>query len=124
MQLSTEAIIGIVALVLALPPALIIIWRWIRRSRIIQRASALSDAEMQLLPTRSWHALQSLPSYPSFLGAPERRHSEDQLDEFYYVAAMYKGSRSQHPEASSNMQQEADGRRKWGWGRWSKRPNC
>ncbi|TQV98206.1 hypothetical protein IF1G_02286 [Cordyceps javanica] len=45
MQLSTEAIIGIVALVLALPPALIIIWRWIRRSRIIQRASALSDAE-------------------------------------------------------------------------------
>ncbi|KAJ4163983.1 hypothetical protein LMH87_005676 [Akanthomyces muscarius] len=123
MHLTPEAIIGIIALVLALPPVLIILWRW-RKST--WRAS-LPVTEGQFAPRHSWQLpLLPPPSPPpssssssssSFFNITRALHSqypttrlhEHEQQEFFYVA-VYQGSTWRSPEHPSHRQNSTDGR--------------
>lgn len=130
MPLAPEAIIGIIALVLALPPVLMILWRWRKStwraslpvtesactSASVHRAQCANENLGHLAPRHSWQLPLLPPSSSSFsstTGTLQNQYPEARLHEQkdYFYVAVYQGSTLRYPEPNSNVQRNAD--RQW-----------
>jgi hypothetical protein len=52
--MSTEAIIGIVALIVGLPPTILLLWHCIKRCMGLPGSSESSDADRGMFPMLAW----------------------------------------------------------------------